>query len=850
MSDLPKIKLNPPMNVIKVTNMAGLRELKTWLNKKWAAGEPIGFDCETNVVETFIKRYVRTMQFGDKHVQYVIDLLAWSDYKSEILTGYQGNFGRNLYAGWLDFMPIVKKVLETKLLLKVGVNLGFEYTMMYWCFGIRMYHMFDCSVMERLIWAGYYSLADYDYYGLESMWERYYRSSIDKSLQTSFTIDQPLTDAQYEYASLDTRLPLAIRDSQLLILQGRTYRGLQAKQDKIGAARLQHLPAKITGDNLMEIAQIENDCIGSFAEMHVHGEDLNVEKWNKKVDDDVLAMKELIETKLDPIFIPFVGTKNVVITDEQIAEAHAKWNTIKVKKVKSEFADPETGKFPLVPATEEDEGRAAMRAVLKKAHSDLKKQRTKIKNLIAKCEGNALINYGGRTQVPNVLRENFPELKDIPNIAAETLEQFEDMPVMQHLKEYARLKKQIGTYGYSWSKPWTNKPEKEDGWLWPDGKLHCVFNQLAAETGRSSSEKPNGQNLTRGEKTRSCFEAGAADEFAPEGYDLITIDMAGAELCILAEMSKEPSWIGAFNRDEDVHSVCCELVDSDEWKALAVDGCAFYKLGENGAPQKKKCKCPLHNEKRNDFKPTNFGVPYGIGPAALAPQIGKTKAEAKDVLSAHAKALPVLHAYLKKIGDEAVRTMKAFTLFGRRRGFNAPTYESSLKYAMEDKEEKLRLYPEDEDGNTPELDAVVKTFEDKNGRKPEGKMETPGTEFYALTHREPTAKEQNYAYNGLLGFIERQGKNHPIQGGNVDIIKLAMGAGVDKNNVPYLWHVLPKYHATLLKLVHDELVIKVPKRFSAEVAKLAEDAIRRAAATKLKLVTMKSDYHIAFCWTK
>ena len=117
------------MNVIKVTNMAGLRELKTWLNKKWAAGEPIGFDIETNVVETFIKRYVRTMQFGDKHVQYVIDLLAWSDYKPEILTGYQGNFGRNLYVGWLEVITLVKKVLETKLLLKVGVNLGFEYTM-------------------------------------------------------------------------------------------------------------------------------------------------------------------------------------------------------------------------------------------------------------------------------------------------------------------------------------------------------------------------------------------------------------------------------------------------------------------------------------------------------------------------------------------------------------------------------------------------------------------------------------------------------------------------------------------------------------------------------------------------
>ncbi len=829
------------MNVIKVTNMAGLEKLKVWLREKWKNKQPIGYDCETNVVPTFIQRFVRTMQFGDRDTQFVIDLLAFSDYKPEILTGYQGNYGRNLWGGWIEVLDLIKKVLESNTILKVGVNLGFEYSLMYWNFGIRMQNMFDNSLVERLIWAGYYPLSDFDYYGMESMWERYFRSGIDKTLQTSFTIDQPLTDAQYEYAALDTRLPLALRDSQLLILKGRTYRGLQAKGEK-DAARLAHLPAKITGDNLMEIKQIENDCIGSFAEMHIHGEHLNTEKWNAKVDDDVASMKELIETKLDPIFIPFVGLKTVVITDEQIAEAHAKWNTIKVKKVKSEVAD-EKGKFPLIPANEEEEGKAAMREVLKKAHGDLRKQRTKIKNLIAKCEGNALINYGGRTQVPNILREKFPELKDIPNIAAETLDAFADMPVMQHLKEYARLKKQIGTYGYSWSKPWTNKPEKEDGWIWPDGKLHCVFNQLAADTGRSSSEKPNGQNLTRGEKTRSCFEAGPPDEFAPEGYDLITIDMAGEELCILAEMSKEPSWIGAFNRDEDVHSVCCELVDSDEWKALAIDGCAFYKLGENGAPQKKKCKCPLHNEKRNDFKPTNFGVPYGIGPAALAPQIGKTKDEAKDVLSAHRKALPVLHAFLDRLGSESVRLMKSFTLFGRRRGFNAPTYESSMKYAMEDREETLR-FPEEE------IEKILKDFEDKNGRKPNGKMETVGTETYLLTHREPTAKEQNYAYNGLLGFIERQGKNEPFQGGNVDIIKLAMGAGRDKNNVPYLWRVLPKYHAKLLSLVHDELKIKVPKRYSLEVAKLAEDAIKRAAATKMKLVEMRSDYHIADHWTK
>jgi DNA polymerase I-like protein with 3'-5' exonuclease and polymerase domains len=51
-------------------------------------------------------------------------------------------------------------------------------------------------------------------------------------------------------------------------------------------------------------------------------------------------------------------------------------------------------------------------------------------------------------------------------------------------------------------------------------------------------------------------------------------------------------------------------------------------------------------------------------------------------------------------------------------------------------------------------------------------------------------------------------------------------------------------------MVHDELVIQAPAIYAEEVAKLAEDAIARAAAMKMTKVKMESEYHIADFWEK
>jgi DNA polymerase I-like protein with 3'-5' exonuclease and polymerase domains len=103
----------------------------------------------------------------------------------------------------------------------------------------------------------------------------------------------------------------------------------------------------------------------------------------------------------------------------------------------------------------------------------------------------------------------------------------------------------------------------------------------------------------------------------------------------------------------------------------------------------------------------------------------------------------------------------------------------------------------------------------------------------------------------MMGWaIERQGKNHRIQGTNATIAKIAMGCGYDSDGKPFLWHTLKQYDAKLVKFVHDELVVMCPKEHGQAVADLIGDAFKRAAAMLMKKVTMEFEYNIDRYWSK
>jgi DNA polymerase I-like protein with 3'-5' exonuclease and polymerase domains len=412
--------------------------------------------------------------------------------------------------------------------------------------------------------------------------------------------------------------------------------------------------------------------------------------------------------------------------------------------------------------------------------------------------------------------------------------------MIQVLRRYRKGKKDTGTYGKQWTMQWVTKACKEEGWRHPwDGRIHANFNQLEAETGRSSSSQPKMQNLTNDEEgeVHACFICDPPDEMTGEENCLVTTDMSGCELRIIAELAHAGSWIKAFALGQDVHSVSTEILEPIKWKEGAEPGCAYYELGTDGNPRKQKCECKEHKKLRKHTKAINFLLCYGGGPDALADELGISVDTAKELMRQHEKAFPEVWDYLRESGERAQRMNEARDLYGRRRLLPAPTWESAREYYIDEHSDRLELEEETCDQN-------IFNFKAAHLRDPDEE------EKRKLTHRAPTDNEIKSAMRGLWGSIGRRGKNHCIQGSNASIIKRAMGCGFDKDGKPYLWHILPLYKARLLSMVHDELIIQTPKRHGEEVARLVADAFKRAAAEVMSQVVMEAEWHIADRWQK
>jgi DNA polymerase I-like protein with 3'-5' exonuclease and polymerase domains len=842
------------MNVTLIESYTGLGKLTEFFQKVKTQKIPqLGFDVETTVVKDFYFRRCRTQQFGDAEEQYVIDLLPFADNDPDLLHSMQGKYGAALTPKMLELQDALEPVLCSRDYLKVGVSLGFEYQTMYWLFGKRTFNFYDCGMAEKAIWAGAHSLKHYAFYSMNSMMERYMGLTIDKDYQESFNLTDKLIPGQINYAAFDTRSPLALKAIQSAVLAGKKLRDINPTQQKF----YMHLEPKIQGtgepvimgDNLKEVVSIENDAIGAFEDMHIHGELLDRKKWLARVQKSKDELRDLIDNLLDPFFLPIVGDKTEISTDAQLLEAENIWKeynnvTAEELALKKQIRDAKkAGKEDLAAMLDLNRAqleskRKADKEIYKTAHSDMKKKRTKVKNLAKKCEGKALINYGSDKQLLAVI-QTMKGLGSVKSLDDEVLEKYADKgyAIMAAIRQYHGLGKEIGTYGDQWAMEWATKPCKEEGWLNPgDGRLHCVYNQYDAETGRSSSEKPNGQNLPQDEEVRSCFIADPPDGTGDEQV-LVTCDMSGAELRIIAELANDPIWIGAFDRGEDVHSVCTEVLYPDKWPELALPGCAYYKLKEDGTPQRFKCKCPEHNALRNETKSCNFLLAYGGTAGTLSKRIKKSVEVCEQLMAIHEAKFPRIWKYLEKSGKDALMLGRSFDMFGRRRLFPEPTWALAKERCKEDKEKKLRL---DED----EALAKVELFIASNMRKPDE------DELYDLTHREPYPNEIGHTMHGMKGGVERQGKNHRIQGSNASIAKISMGSGFDHDGVPFLWHTLPKYNARLVKFVHDELVISSPKIHAAKVAAEIQSAFLRAAAMRMTKVKMKSEFNIAGHWSK
>jgi DNA polymerase-1 len=735
----------------------------------------MGFDYETNLVKRFIDRRPRTLQFGDKNEQYIIDWLAFAETKERLTKGLK--WGKP--APWAKpVIEVLAPFLESNKILKVGTSLQFEYSVSRFNLGLFIWHLYDISLVEKIRWAGIKHLKSDDVSRLDDIVAHHFGVRVDKSLQQSFDLETPLTENQIIYAAMDTRLPLAVKAKQ----------AKDVEESKLGATVL-----------------IENDAIGAFTDIHLHGLKVSEERWLAIFDRKYAEHTKNI-AKLDEFFLPIVGKKGIPNVD--LVGLENAWRDYGVAGTEEKLAKGEDRE-----ALRKD--RCAKRDAAREAFYAARRAVKDAEKVLPDCVGEASINYDSNAQLRAAMlkMKGFNE-KNLPNTNDDTLKKLAGKPVVDSIRTFRKTQKVLSTYGQSWVVKYTTEAGNEQGWVCPEtGRIHAKVDQLEAETGRTASTQPNVQNLPKEDEVRACFVADPPDEEEPEGYVIVTADMSGAELRIIADYSGAKTWVDAFNKGWDVHSVSTEVLYPEKWPAEAIqegqlspDGkpltpCAYFTKDHQ------KCKCPLHKELRDDTKAVNFLLCYGGGARTLAENIDCTEERASELMGIHEQKFPDVWGWLDQAGKKAVQNMEARTMFGRRRLFERPTWDKAKERAKERLKEK-------------KID------------------------------REPSTREISSALKGMYSSIERKGKNHPIQGTNADIIKRAMGCGFDKDGKPYLWHIFPTLKAKILNMVHDELVVQCPKRFGEQVKEAIGDAYARAAAEVMKKVRMDYEGHVSDRWKK
>ncbi len=310
-------------------------------------------------------------------------------------------------------------------------------------------------------------------------------------------------------------------------------------------------------------------------------------------------------------------------------------------------------------------------------------------------------------------------------------------------------------------------------------RLHPNIFGIGTATGRPSSIKPNMLNIPVDERYRSCFKA------QHDGGKILTNDYAGQEARIMTEISQEPSWIDAHNKNLSVH----ELIGSKIFSLVMGKDITINKSNKVIDYQGKKVKIvDLYNTTKN----INFAISYGAGTKRVMQQfllagVPCTHELALEIIDIHKKELPILHEVLNKCGKNGYYQEYSTSLGGRKRYFLQP----QLKNMKGD-----------------------------------------------------TKKERQRSLMAQKFAIERESKNHIIQGTGADMLKKAMI--LLRNSIIKL---NKQNELKLLLQIYDELVCESEKNHK-ENQSLIQKCMIQAQEFYQNTVSAEVEGTIANSWSK
>lgn len=255
-------------------------------------------------------------------------------------------------------------------------------------------------------------------------------------------------------------------------------------------------------------------------------------------------------------------------------------------------------------------------------------------------------------------------------------------PVIEFILEYRQLAKLKSTYIDAL--PSLINPKT--------GRVHTSFNQTRTATGRLSSSEPNLQNIpVRGELGKEVRQA----FIAPPGSFLMAGDYSQIDLRALAHLSQDPSLLGAFHNDEDIHSATAAQL-------FGID-----------TPQ-------VTPDMRRLAKTVNFGVIYGMSNYGLEQATELSWEEATQFIASYFEKYPGVKQYLESTKEQAREIGYVQTLLGRRRFI--PEINSSNRQVREAAERMAINMPVQ--GTSADIIkvAMINLYREMNQRQLKSKM--------------------------------------------------------------------------------------------------------------------------------
>jgi DNA polymerase-1 len=296
----------------------------------------------------------------------------------------------------------------------------------------------------------------------------------------------------------------------------------------------------------------------------------------------------------------------------------------------------ETLERPLVPvlAQMERTGIVVDRKVLEELSVDFAKRMGEYEKEIHKLAGHPF-SIGSPQQLAVVLfdelgleasRQGKSGARSTEASVLEELALTHDLPA--RVLDWRQLQKLKSTY--------TDSLQEE---IDPDTKrVHTVYAQAVASTGRLSSNDPNLQNIPvrteEGRKIRRAF-------VAEKDWKLLSCDYSQIELRLLAHVADIPQLKEAFKSGADIH---------------AMTASEMFGVPVKGMPR----------EVRDRAKAINFGIIYGISPFGLSRQLKIPQAEARSYIETYFKRYPGIRDYMEARKTEARKQAYVTTMFGRR----------------------------------------------------------------------------------------------------------------------------------------------------------------------------------------